>query len=138
MKKTKGDILQEQLAHENLAAYGPMSRQVLSNLGNLNDQGQSHSEFPTSIHRNGNSQQQSPQKGYPLDPYDTVTQEPSIAKRDFNFIGNREKKEYVQGGIAIYEQARQLSPVGRDKTLIGQQTLKEVQHKLNMMKKNKE
>ena len=30
----------------------------------------------------------------------------SIAKRDYNYIGNRMKKEYVEGGIEIYEDAR--------------------------------
>ena len=52
--------------------------------------------------------------------------EPSIAKRDYNFVGNRQNKEYLQGGIAIFENADQLAPMDKDKTLMGQQTLSEV------------
>lgn len=33
--KTKGEILQETLAREDLSTYGPASRQVLSNINNL-------------------------------------------------------------------------------------------------------
>ena len=61
-----------------------------------------------------------------------------MAKRDYHYVGNREKKEYLQGGIEIFEQAKQLSPFDRDKTLIGRQTLDEVQHKLSVVKKNKD
>ena len=34
--KTKGEILQETLARENLADYGPMSRQVMSQMDTVN------------------------------------------------------------------------------------------------------
>lgn len=78
--KTKGEILQEELARENLASYGPMSRQVLSNIDNLKNSSQR--SCPESIHSN-------PERLY-SGPTDS-----SVAKRDYNFVGNREKKEYL-------------------------------------------
>lgn len=71
--------------------------------------------------------------------HDRNTKEASIDKRDFHYVGNQEKRAYLQGGIEIYENnVERLSPDAREKTLTGMQTLSEVQHKLDVVKKNKQ
>ena len=44
----------------------------------------------------------------------------------------------MHGGIEIWENAKQLSPRDKDKTIVGRQTLIEAQHKLDLVKKNKD
>ena len=85
--KTQGEILQEELAKENLATYGPISRIRNSTIKDFNQ------TVPASIH-----------------------------ERDYHYVGNKDRKEYVQGGIAIYDRAKKLSPARRpgEEAVLGQ------------------
>ena len=124
--KTKGEILQETLARENLAEYGPMSAQVDARLDLFNSQAL-NSVCPESIH-SGPEQLLSTIKS---------AAEPSILRRDYNSMGNREMKQHLEGGKAIYETAIKMVPGDHEKTLQGYETLNEVHHKLDIMKKHK-
>lgn len=69
-----------------------MSRMVLQNINN-NMSNQQPLTYPDSIHET-------------ISPRPEPVDDPSIKKRDYNYIGNRDRKEYVEGGIEIYDHAK--------------------------------